>query len=44
MIVDISGVTWVFIASGGMLLLAALVIVTGVQAREASGADLSAGQ
>ncbi|MDW5375644.1 MFS transporter [Halomonas sp. HP20-15] len=38
LIVDVSGVTWVFVASGGMLLLAALVIATGVQARVAATA------
>ncbi|WP_136065887.1 MFS transporter [Modicisalibacter radicis] len=38
LIVDVSGVTWVFIASGGILLLASLVIVSGVQTRVAAAA------
>lgn len=37
LIVDVSGVAWVFIASGS-LLLAALVIVAGVQARAVAAA------
>ncbi len=38
LIFDVSGVTWVFVASGGMLFLATLVIVAGVQARVAATA------